>query len=92
MSLNAGHCRSASGAPRRMMPRTITTKCVRGSACASHCANRGMPSNGNMKPDSRIDGSIVANASWNAWNCVFANVEISRPSVSVAAMKSAAAA
>ena len=22
-----------------------------------YCANRGMPSNGNMKPDNRIDGS-----------------------------------
>ena len=50
-----------------------------------------MPSNGNTKPESRIDGSSVRNDIWNAWNCVRANVEITSPSVSVAAMNSAAA-
>ena len=40
---------------------------------------RGMPWNGNTKPESRIDGSIVRKASWNAWNCVRASVEMTRP-------------
>ena len=40
-----------------MMPRTMRRKCVSGSASPSHCAQTGMPRNGNMKPDSRIDGS-----------------------------------
>jgi hypothetical protein len=90
-SFAAGLPRSASGAPRSTMPRTSSTKCVSGSTCAIHCAARGMPSNGNMNPESRIDGSIVKKASWNAWNCVRASVEITSPSVSVAAMKSSAA-
>ena len=38
-----------------------------------------------------MDGSMVMKASWNAWNCVRASVEITRPSVSVDAMKSACA-
>ena len=73
------------------MPRIISTKCVSGSTCAIHCAGFGMPSNGKTNPDSRIEGSSVMNESWNACICDFTSVEITRPSVSVAAMNSAAA-
>ena len=70
---------SVSAAPRSTMPRMISLKWVSGSTWAIHCATFGMPSNGNMKPDIRIDGSIVTIAIWIAWNCVCASVEMNEP-------------
>ena len=39
-----------------MTPRTSSRKCVSGSSDPIHCAHSGMPRNGNMKPDSSIEG------------------------------------
>ena len=50
-----------------------------------------MPANGNMKPDSRIDGRNTKNVICIAWNCDCALVEISRPSVRLATISSTAA-
>ena len=51
-----------------------------------------MPSNGNMKPDSRIDGSMRHERELERLELRAASrVEITSPSVSVAAMKSPAA-
>ena len=57
------------------------------NACDSHCAGRGMASNGNMNPDIRIDGSIATSDIWIAWNWVWAMVEISSVPTSKAATK-----
>jgi hypothetical protein len=50
-----------------------------------------MPSKGNMKPDSRIDGRKKKKVICIAWNCELASVEISRPSARLAAMNTSAA-
>src|SRR3546814_8737965 len=47
-----------------------------------------MPANGNMKPDSRIDGRNTKNVICIAWNCDCARVLISSPSVRLATIRS----
>ena len=71
-----------------MTPRIRRRKCVSGSTSASHCTTRGMPANGNMKPDSRIDGRNTKKVICIAWNCDCARVEISSPSVRLARISS----
>ena len=39
-----------------MIARTMRMKCVSGSASPIHCAQVGMPANGNMNPDNRMFG------------------------------------
>ena len=50
-------------------------KCVSGSACESHCAGRGMASNGNMKPLRRMFGRRKKKDICIACCCVCASVE-----------------
>ena len=50
-----------------------------------------MPSNGNMKPDSRIEGRNRKNAICMAWNCVRASVDTNNPRVRLATISSIAA-
>ena len=57
-SFSAGTCMAESGAPRSRMPRIISTKCVSGGCLRDPLRRGGMPSNGNMNPDIRIDGRI----------------------------------
>ena len=61
------------------------------SVSAIHCAMRGMPANGNMKPDSRIEGRKMKNVICMAWNCEEAAVEISSPSARLAKISRPAA-
>ncbi len=42
--------------PLSRMPRTMRRKWVLGRQLPSHCAHTGMPRNGNMKPEIRIEG------------------------------------
>ncbi|MNI83377.1 hypothetical protein D3C73_1401720 [compost metagenome] len=50
-----------------------------------------MPANGNMKPDSRMDGRNRNRVICMAWNCDRARVEINRPSARLASTSSTAA-
>ena len=63
-------------------------KCVSGSTSPIACAQPGMPRNGNMKPDSSIDGRKKKNVICIACNWLRATDENMRPSVRLAAMKS----
>ena len=54
-------------------------------------AQRGIPSNGNMNPESRIEGRKKKKVIWNDWNCVCTAVETRRPRPSVAVTKKAPA-
>ena len=67
-------------APRSMTPLISLMKWVKGKASAMSWAGRGMPANGKMKPDSRMEGSNMKKLSCMAWNWVLTRVEISRPS------------
>src|SRR3546814_18443825 len=71
-----------------MIPRIRRMKWVSGSTSASHCTARGMPANGNMKPDSRNDGRNTKNVICIAWNCDCARVLISSPRVRLATHRS----
>jgi hypothetical protein len=42
--------------PLSRIPRTSSRKCVSGRTLPTSCAHSGMPRNGNMKPESSIDG------------------------------------
>src|SRR5882724_3237735 len=69
-----------------MMPRTRSRKCVSGRSEPIHCAHSGMPRNGNMKPESRIEGR-KKNVICIAWSWLRAMEENMMPSVKLAAMK-----
>ena len=62
-------------APLSMIARTTRKKCVIGRRLPRSCAQTGMPWNGNMKPESRIDGSMKKKVSCIACICVRAKVE-----------------
>jgi hypothetical protein len=47
-------------------PRTILIAWVVGNISPAHCAQTGMPFNGNMKPDGYMDGRSVNWANWIA--------------------------
>src|SRR5262249_43188365 len=55
----------------QILPLTHFNVMIRGIMLrgADHCATWGIPSKGNRKPESRMEGSMVTNASWKAWNC-----------------------
>jgi hypothetical protein len=78
--------RSLRWAPFRVMPRMMRRKWVSGSAVDSTCAGRGMASNGNMNPDSRMLGSRKKNDICIACCWVRASVEKNSPSARLAAM------
>ena len=66
--------------PLSSMPRTIRIAWVVGNMLPSHCAQTGMPRNGNMKPESMKDGIRVNWASWTACIWLAAMVEKVTPS------------
>ena len=66
---------SAKPLPFSMMPRTTRRKWVSGSTSPITCAQPGMPRNGNMKPESRIDGRKKKNVICIACIWVRASVE-----------------
>ena len=70
-----------------MTPRTTRRKCVSGNTSPMVCAHAGMPRNGNIKPDSRIDGRKKKNVSCIACICDFATVENVKPSARFATTK-----
>jgi hypothetical protein len=72
--------------PFSMMPRTMRRKCVSGSASPSHCAHAGMPRNGNMKPDSSIDGRKKKKVICIACSWFCASVEKVKPTARLASM------
>ena len=86
----AGHS-SQMLAPRSMIPRIRRRNWVIGSSSAPHCTTSGMPANGNMKPEIRIEGRNTSIATWIAWNWVRVRVEISRPMARLAKISSSAA-
>ena len=61
--------------PFSMMPRTTRRKCVSGSTSPIACAQPGMPRNGNMKPESRIEGRKKKNVICIACSWMRASVE-----------------
>ena len=54
-------------------------KWVAGRTSPSHCAHTGMPRNGNMKPDSRIDGSSMNTEACIACSWFWVTVEMVKP-------------
>ena len=64
-------------------------KCVAGSTSPIHCAHTGMPRNGNMKPDSRIEGSSRNTEACMAWSWFWVTVEMVKPMARLAVMNSA---
>ena len=64
-------------------------KCVAGSVSPIHCAQTGMPRKGNMKPDSRIEGSIMKNEACMACNWFCVSVEMVKPMARFTVMNSA---
>ena len=83
---------SAAPLPLSRMPRTIRRKCVSGSTSPIHCAHCGMPRNGNMKPESRIEGRKKKNAICIACSWFRAAVEKVKPTARLAAMNRISAA
>src|SRR5437868_831414 len=60
---------SAAVLPLSRMPRTMRSAWVVGKTSPAHCAQTGMPRNGNIKPDNKIDGS---NVNWaNCRACIW---------------------
>ncbi len=83
---------SNSPAPFSITPRTMRRKCVSGNASPIHCAQRGMPRNGNMKPDNKMLGKKKNIVICIDCICDRASVENVKPTPSVATMKSTIAA
>src|SRR3954463_14070905 len=82
--------RSTNPLPLRAIPRTMRRKCVSGSACDSHCAKTGMPSQGNMNPERSMFGSRKKKDICIACCCVFASVEKKSPRARFPAMNTPA--
>ena len=64
-------------------------KWVAGMPSPSHWAHTGMPRNGNMKPDSRIDGSRMNTEACMAWSWFCVTVEMVKPMARFTVMNSA---
>ncbi len=64
----------------------IRIACVAGMISPAHCAQTGMPLNGNMKFESRSDGRRVNWANWIAYIWFAATVENAIPSARLLAM------
>ena len=77
---------SAKVLPLSMMPRTMRKKCVSGSTSPIHCAQRGMPATGNMKPLSSIDGRKKNSVICTACNWLRASVLKVKPTARLATM------
>ncbi len=61
-------------------------KCVSGNTSPIHCAQSGMPRNGNMKPDNSIDGRKKKKVICMACIWVRAMVEKVKPTARLATM------
>ena len=80
---------SSKVAPFSIRPRAMRMKCVAGSISPSHCAQAGMPRNGNMKPESRIEGSRMKKEACMAWSWFWLTVDRVKPRARLTTMKSA---